>query len=236
MTWAAPLRVLLPWTHASIRYRERARLKQALLYSRLRRIALAIGDELVRRDILSTRDDVFWLTVTELDELAAGGAMFAHNTRDMAALRASAHAKLSAMTPPDSFTLAEGEYLDGSPTGQDHAQRDTRAHATGALRGTAACTGCVTGRASVLRDVTEAERLAEGDVLVTRQTDPGWGPVFFLISGLVIERGGMLSHGAILAREFGIPCIVGVREATRVIPDGATITVDADEELVHVAN
>jgi pyruvate,water dikinase len=236
MTWAAPLRVLLPWTHASIRYRERARLKQALLYSRLRRIALAIGDELVRRDILSTRDDVFWLTVTELDELAAGGAMFAHTTRDMAALRASAHAKLSAMTPPDSFTLAEGEYLDGSPTGQDHAQRDTRAHATGALRGTAACTGCVTGRASVLRDVTEAERLAEGDVLVTRQTDPGWGPVFFLISGLVIERGGMLSHGAILAREFGIPCIVGVREATRVIPDGATITVDADEELVHVAN
>jgi len=235
MTWAAPLRVLLPWTHASIRYRERARLKQALLYSRLRRIALAIGDELVRRDILATRDDVFWLTVAELDELASGGAMFAHSTRDMASLRASAHAKLSAMTPPDSFTLAEGEYLDGSRTGVNNVPADRQANATGVLRGTAACTGCVTGRASVLKDVTEAERLSEGDVLVTRQTDPGWGPVFFLISGLVIERGGMLSHGAILAREFGIPCIVGVREATRVIPNGATITVDADKEQVHVA-
>lgn len=86
----------------------------------------------------------------------------------------------------------------------------------------------------MLRDVTEAGRLAEGDVLVTRQTDPGWGPVFFLISGLVIERGGMLSHGAILAREFGIPCVVGVREATRVIPDGVTIMVDADRGCVHV--
>ena len=80
----------------------------------------------------------------------------------------------------------------------------------------------------MLRDVTEAARLARGDVLVTKQTDPGWGPVFFLISGLVIERGGMLSHGAIIAREFGIPCVVGVRDATRAIPDGATITVDGD--------
>ena len=235
MTWAAPLRVLLPWTHASIRYRERARLKQALLYSRLRRIALSIGDELVRRDILSTRDDVFWLTVAELDELASGGAMFAHTTRDLAALRASAHAELSSMTPPDSFNLGEGEYLDELTAGDDNETSDTLADASGVLHGTAACTGCVTGRASVLRDVTEAERLAEGDVLVTRQTDPGWGPVFFLISGLVIERGGMLSHGAILAREFGIPCVVGVRDATRVIPNGATITVDADKERVHVA-
>ena len=60
------------------------------------------------------------------------------------------------------------------------------------------------------------------------QTDPGWGPVFCLISGLVIERGGMLSHGAILAREFGLPCVVGVRNATRLIPHGAIVTVDGD--------
>ena len=69
---------------------------------------------------------------------------------------------------------------------------------------------------------------------MTRQTDPGWGPVFFLISGLVIERGGMLSHGAIIAREFGIPCVVGVRGATTRIADGTTITVDADAGAVHV--
>jgi pyruvate,water dikinase len=65
-------------------------------------------------------------------------------------------------------------------------------------------------------------------VLVTRQTDPGWGPVFCLISGLVIERGGMLSHGAIIAREFGLPCVVGVKDATRRIPHGAHVTIDGD--------
>jgi pyruvate,water dikinase len=63
---------------------------------------------------------------------------------------------------------------------------------------------------------------------VTRQTDPGWGPVFCLISGLVIERGGMLSHGAIIAREFGLPCVVGVKDATHRIPHGAHVIVDGD--------
>ena len=232
MSWAAVLRILLPWTHGAIRYRERARLKQALLYSRLRRIALALGDELVRRDVLAARDDVFWLTVSELDEMASGGAMFAGSTRELVALRARAHAELAATTPPDSFTLPEGEYLAmGSRVDAATHAPDVRATFTG----TTACTGRVTGPARVLRDVTESERLSPGDILVTKQTDPGWGPVFFLISGLVIERGGMLSHGAILAREFGIPCVVGIREATRSIPDGAAITVDADRGCVHVA-
>jgi pyruvate,water dikinase len=80
----------------------------------------------------------------------------------------------------------------------------------------------------VLADVGEARRLTRGDVLVTRQTDPGWAPLFCLVSGLVIERGGMLSHGAIVAREFGLPCVVGVRDATRLIAHGARITVDGD--------
>ena len=76
--------------------------------------------------------------------------------------------------------------------------------------------------------MTEAHKLHAGDILVTRQTDPGWGPVFPLIAGLVMERGGMLSHGAIIAREFGIPSIVGVADATRLIPNGAMIRLDGD--------
>ena len=86
----------------------------------------------------------------------------------------------------------------------------------------------------ILLDVTESERLRAGDILVTRQTDPGWGPIFPLISGLVIERGGMLSHGAIIAREFGIPSVVGVKDATRLIQHGSSITVDGDRGLVVV--
>jgi pyruvate,water dikinase len=71
-------------------------------------------------------------------------------------------------------------------------------------------------------------------VLVTRQTDPGWAAVFCLVSGLVIERGGMLSHGAIIAREFGLPCIVGVKQATSRIPHGAMLTVNADLGMCSV--
>ena len=83
-------------------------------------------------------------------------------------------------------------------------------------------------RAAVLGDVSDAPKLGYGDVLVTRQTDPGWGPVFCLVSGLVIERGGMLSHGAIIAREFGMPCVTGVKDATVRIPHGARVTVNGD--------
>jgi pyruvate,water dikinase len=86
-----------------------------------------------------------------------------------------------------------------------------------------------------LLDVTESYKLSAGDVLVTKQTDPGWGPIFPLVSGLVIERGGMLSHGAIIAREFGIPSVVGVKDATRLIAHGSSITVDGDRGTVHMA-
>jgi phosphoenolpyruvate synthase/pyruvate phosphate dikinase len=96
----------------------------------------------------------------------------------------------------------------------------------GDLRGTGASAGRVTARAAVLADVTDSHRLGDGDVLVTRQTDPGWGPVFCLVSGLVIERGGMLSHGAIIAREFGLPCVVGIAGATTRIRHGDCVTVD----------
>src|SRR6185312_8633103 len=102
------------------------------------------------------------------------------------------------------------------------------------LEGVGACGGVVTAAAAVLGDVKESGRLRAGDILVTRQTDPGWGPVFPLISGLVVERGGMLSHGAIIAREFGIPSVVGVRDATRRILHGSVISVDGNRGTVSI--
>ena len=107
-------------------------------------------------------------------------------------------------------------------------------NSNGPLRGVGACGGTASAKAAILTDVTESHKLAAGDVLVTRQTDPGWGPIFPLVSGLVIERGGMLSHGAIIAREFGIPAVVGVKDATRLIPHGATVLVDGSQGVVHV--
>ena len=94
------------------------------------------------------------------------------------------------------------------------------------LQGIPASGGQVRGTARIIRNPREATRLQAGDILVTRSTDPGWTPVFSLLGGLVLEVGGQLSHGAIVAREYGVPAVVNVHDATRRIPDGQTITVD----------
>lgn len=228
---AVAVEKLLRATHATIGYRERARLKQALLYSRLRRLALAIGARLVDDRRLDAREDVFFLTHQELDELLAGSAMFPHGVKELVALRKKEHAALAETTPPDVVVLPQGDYLRlDADMGTPLADAST----SNVLQGVATCGGHVTAPAAVMRDLGDMHRLREGDVLVTRQTDPGWAPVFFLIRGLVMERGGMLSHGAIIAREFGIPAVVGIRDATTRIPTGATLVVDGDRGRVEL--
>ena len=215
------MRPLIAAAQVSIGYRERARLKQALLYSRLRRVALAIGERLVRDRRLAERDDVFFLTSAELDDLLSGNAMFPHAVPELVATRKAAHAAFAELQPADVLRAREGEYPSW------HAPRSPAA-ADAELTGASVCGGKSTGRARVLSTVHEARSLLPGDILVTRQTDPGWAPAFVAIGGLVLERGGMLSHGAILAREYGIPTLVGVADATTRIPDGATVALDGD--------
>ena len=231
--------VLLRWTQHAIILRERARLKQALLYSRLRRVSLAVGERLAHDGRLELRDDIFFLTASEIEDLVSGYAMFPHHVRDLVAVRRRAHEELSASTPPDSVRLGVGEYLDGKNRAAASAQSvdangSEPINDVSALCGLGVCGGTTTARAAVLRDVTEAHLLRPGDVLITRQTDPGWGAVFPLISGLVMERGGMLSHGAIIAREFGIPSVVGIANATSLIRHGDRVHVDGDRGTVRI--
>jgi pyruvate,water dikinase len=224
---AAAVERLVRATHASIRFRERARLKQALLYARLRRLMLAIGERFVADRRLARREDVFFLTHQEVEDLLAGTAMFPHGVADLVALRVRDHAALAKTTPPDDVLIPIGDYLPLETRGEAPAM-------IGALKGTATCGGRVSGAAAVMRDLGDMNRVTAGDILVTKQTDPGWAPVFFLVKGLVMERGGMLSHGAIIAREFGIPAVVGVRGATTRIAQGARLTVDGDRGDVEL--
>jgi len=218
---------ILAATQGAIGLRERARLKQALLYSRLRRVALEIGSRLQANGTLNAVDDVFFLTLHELDQWLSGYAMFPGAVRSLVAMRREAHARFFEVAPPDVFTAHEGEYPD------PRAARPSQAAREHGLRGASVCGGVATGPAKVLTDVVETRTLARGDVLVTRQTDPGWAPAFVAIGGLVLERGGMLSHGAILAREYGIPTVVGVAGATERIVSGSMVRVDGDRGEVH---
>lgn len=96
----------------------------------------------------------------------------------------------------------------------------------------AGAAGC--GRARIVLDLGQIGTLEQGDILVTNSTDPGWTPVFAVISGLVLETGGMLAHGSCLSREYGLPAVT-VANATRLIPDGATIIVDGGAGRVSLA-
>ncbi len=100
------------------------------------------------------------------------------------------------------------------------------------LRGRGISSGVARGPACVLRSLAEAHKLRHGDVLVARATDPGWTPLFRRASALVLEQGGMLSHGAVVAREYGLPAVVNVSDATHVIPNGQVVTVDGGRGLV----
>lgn len=228
---------VLKWTQRSIALRERARLKQALLYSRLRRILLETGRQLATLDLVDEATDVFFLSWQELDELLWGGSMFPEHTRELIRVRKAAHRAMSQLSPPDTFELPEGTYFR-SETQLPHTTAEEspaiKSDHESILRGLGACGGTVTANAALLNDVTEFDRLSRGDILVTRQTDPGWGHLFFLIQGLVIERGGMLSHGAILAREYGIPTVVGVPHATREIRHGQRLAVNGDRGTVEL--
>ena len=104
-------------------------------------------------------------------------------------------------------------------------------HGDGVFRGVGTSRGTVTGTARVVKTLKEIGRIKEGEILVTNSTDPGWTPAFLLIKGIVLETGGLLAHGALLAREFGFPG-VQIASALQHIPDGATISLDGDAGIV----
>jgi pyruvate,water dikinase len=226
---------LLAATQGAIQLRERARMKQALLYTRLRHIALHLGDRLVEQGVFDRREDVFFLTTDEVLEQAVTDPVVTAAPRlDFAELieaRRRAFDAAAGNAAPDVLVLPQG--AQWTPTTTVRAA----GHATASARqlsGTGACGGSAIGVAAIVLDVAEADRIQAGQILVTRHTDPGWATVFFLVQGLVIERGGMLSHGAIIAREYGIPAVVGVPDATRLIADGDRIRVEGDQGIVEL--
>jgi pyruvate,water dikinase len=102
------------------------------------------------------------------------------------------------------------------------------------VKGTGASRGTVTGTARVIRTLAEVDRIADGDILVCDMTTPAWTPLFAGLAGIVADSGGLLSHCAVLAREYGLPCVTGTIVGTRVIPDGAQITVDGTQGIVRI--
>jgi pyruvate,water dikinase len=175
------------------------------------------GAALVSAGRLDRVDDVFFLLPDELDDHhePAGG------WRDRIAQRRIEHARWRALDPP----LVIGTRLE--PSGGD-------ALAPATVRGIGAARGVATGRARVVLDLSDAGRLAPGEVLVCTMTSPPWTPLFAVAAALVTDTGTIESHPAIAAREYGLPCVVGTEIGTTAIRDGALVTVDGTAGTVEI--
>ena len=138
--------------------------------------------------------------------------------------RKDAFRSYQALTPPRVLT-SDGEVVTGT-----YRRADVPA---GALTGLAVSAETVEGRARVILDMAKAD-LEAGDILVTAYTDPSWTPAFVAIKGLVTEVGGLMTHGAVIAREYGLPAVVGVEGATKLIRDGQRIRVHGTDGYVEI--
>jgi rifampicin phosphotransferase len=185
--------------------------KQALLEEAAR---------LVDAGVLDEKEDIFFLTFAELCDVVR-----THVADQQSISRArQAFREHQALTPPRVLT-SEGERLGGA-----YRRADAPA---GALMGLAVSTGTVEGRARVVLDLADAA-FETGDILVTAFTDPSWSPAFVAVEGLVTEVGGLMTHGAVIAREYGLPAVVGVERATRLIRDGQRIRVHGTDGYVEL--
>jgi rifampicin phosphotransferase len=201
-------------------YREYPKYHMVSRYLVYKQALLAEADRLVTAGVLREPEDIFYLTFGELGVVVRTGKADENLICD----RKDAFRAQAALTPPRVLT-SDGEALTGS-----YRRGDVPA---GALTGLPVSAGTVEGRARVVLDLSEA-RLGADDILVTPYTDPSWTPVFVAIRGLVTEVGGLMTHGAVIAREYGLPAVVGVEHATRLIRDGQRIRVHGTDGYVEL--
>jgi len=192
------------------------------------------AEQLVQAGVIDDKEDIYYLTFEELHEVVRNNQLEQPGglveqpaklaTRQIIRQRKEEYAFFAKLTPPRVIT-SDGEILAG-----EYNREHLPAHA---LVGLPVSAGVIEGRARVLLNMEHAD-LEEGDILVTAFTDPGWTPLFVSIKGLVTEVGGLMTHGAVIAREYGLPAVVGVDHATRLIQDGQRIRVHGTEGYIEI--
>ena len=201
-------------------YREYPKYGMVSRYFLYKQALLREAGRLVRAGVLAVPEDMYYLRFEELGEVVTTSHVDAGLIRD----RREAFRSDELLNPPRVLT-SDGEAITGH-----YRRADVPA---GALPGLPVSAGIVEGRARVITDMAQAD-LDEGDILVTAFTDPSWTPLFLTASGLVTQVGGLMTHGAVIAREYGLPAVVGVEQATHLIHDGQMIRVNGNAGYVEI--
>ncbi len=201
-------------------YREYPKYGIVSRYFVYKQALLKEAERLVQANVLHEKEDIYYLTFEELREVVRTKKL----DYQIISKRKDEYRFYEKLTPPRVIT-SDGEIVTGE------YKRENLPPA--ALAGLPVSAGVIEGRARVILRMEDAD-LEDGDILVTSCTDPSWTPVFVSIKGLVTEVGGLMTHGAVIAREYGLPAVVGVENATRLIKDGERIRVHGTEGYVEI--
>ncbi|HEY0159458.1 MAG TPA: PEP/pyruvate-binding domain-containing protein [Thermoanaerobaculia bacterium] len=224
----ALLRFVLKRARTGVKNRENMRFARTRIFGLVREVVRAFGRRLHEEQLLDAPGDVFYLGLDELWDYVKGTALTT-DLRGLAALRRAEFERYRAEPSIEERFETYGMAYHRNA----FRSRRTAVVAGEGLRGVACSPGRVTGAVKVLRSPHDDLRL-DGEILVAERTDPGWVPLYPSISGLLIERGSILSHSAIVAREMGIPTIVGIRGLTALVKTGDTVTMDGSTGVLEL--
>ncbi len=201
-------------------YREYPKYGIVIRYFIYKQALTTEAERLVQAGVIHEKEDIYYLSFEELHEVVRTHEL----DYRIISKRKDEYKSYEKLTPPRVIT-SDGEIVAGEYKRENHP--------AGAIVGLAVSSGVIEGRARVISNLKDAV-LEEGDILVTRFTDPSWTPLFVSIAGLVTEVGGLMTHGAVIAREYGLPAVVGVENATSLIQDGQRIRVHGTEGYVEI--
>jgi pyruvate,water dikinase len=232
LRWHPLRRLVFAWVlrnaRARVRDRENLRFERTRLFGRVRAIVLELGRKFYAADLIDHPRDVFYLEVEECLGYVSGTATTC-DLRELVALRKAEFDRYQHLPPPaDRFETHGAIHLGNTYQGKGTA---AKAPEGDSLKGLGCCPGVVRGPVRVITDPRNAT-LRTGDILVAERTDPGWIMLFPSASGLLVERGSLLSHSAIVAREMGIPAIVALTGVTRWLKDGEEVELDGSTGVV----
>jgi phosphoenolpyruvate synthase/pyruvate phosphate dikinase len=203
-----------------IGYREYPKYGMVYRYFVYKQALLKEAEQLVQANVLHEKEDIYYLTFEELREVVRTNKL----DDQIISKRKDEYKLYEKLTPPRVIT-SDGEIIAG-----EYKRENLPAEA---IVGLPVSSGVIEGRARVILNMEDAD-LEDGDILVTSFTDPSWTPLFVSIKGLVTEVGGLMTHGAVIAREYGLPAVVNVGNATKLINDGQKIRVNGTEGYVEI--
>jgi len=217
---------ILKNTRRAIKNRENQRFARTQGYDLVRSIFKSIGKTWEEKDIIKNSEDIFYLTIPEIFSYIEGTSTLT-NLPKLIQARKDEFLNFNSLNPDDHIETTEEVYFNNI------FEQPITSESESLIKGLGCCSGIIEKRVKVVLSPDKDLKLNK-EIMVAKQTDPGWGILFPSVGGLIIEKGSMLSHSAIVAREMGIPAVIGVKNATKILKDGTLVRLDGSMGTIEI--